>query len=63
MEFLPFIFIAVVAVFFAVACRNMAVSRNRNPTTWAVLGFVFGLLAVIAISVMGRQSRPAPPIR
>ena len=33
MEFVPFIFIAIVAVVFAVICRNMAVSRNRNPTT------------------------------
>ena len=63
MEFAPFIVIAVWAVFFAVVCRNMAVSRNRNPTTWVVLGFVFGILAV-AISIMGHQSRrPAPPIR
>ncbi len=64
MEFVPFIFIAIVAVVFAVICRNMAVSRNRNPTTWAALGFVFGILAVIAISIMGHQSqRPAPSIR
>ena len=64
MDFVPFIVIAVFAVFFAVVCRNMAVSRNRNPTTWVVLGFVFGILAVIAISIMGHQSRrPAPPIR
>ena len=64
MEFAPFIAIAVWAVFFAVVCRNMAVSRNRNPTTWAVLGFVFGILAVVAISIKGHESRrPAPPIR
>ena len=64
MEFVPYIFIAIAAVFFAVVCRNMAVSRNGNPTTWVVLRFVFGILAVIATSIMGHQSRrPAPPIR
>ena len=64
MDFVPFIVIAVWAVFFAVVCRNMAVSRNRNSNTWAALGFVFGILAVIAISIKGHESRrPAPPIR
>ncbi len=34
------------------ACYNMATAKNRNKELWAVIGLLFGVFAVIAISAM-----------
>ena len=34
------------------ACYNMAATKNRNKELWAVIGVLFGIFAVIIISVM-----------
>ncbi|MGC9505167.1 hypothetical protein [Baaleninema sp.] len=34
------------------ACYAIAKSKNRNHALWAVLGFLFGLIAVIIIAVL-----------
>jgi nitrate reductase NapE component len=36
----------------AYACYNIAKSKNRNKELWTILGIVFGLFAVVAISFM-----------
>jgi len=33
-------------------CYNTAESKRRNKELWAVLGFLFGIFAVIAISLL-----------
>jgi drug/metabolite transporter (DMT)-like permease len=34
------------------ACYQMAQSKNRNKELWAVLGVLFGIFAVIILSVL-----------
>lgn len=34
------------------ACYSIAKSKNRNKELWTVLGVVFGIFAVIAISFL-----------
>ncbi len=38
---------------FAWLCAEMAKTRNRNTTVWAILGFLFGLFAVIVLALIG----------
>jgi len=44
---------AVISGFANVAIAN---HKGRNPVIWGVLGFLFGLLAVIICAVMPRRS-------
>lgn len=39
---------------FAWLCVGMAKTRNRDTTTWGILGFLFGLLAVIVLALLGK---------
>lgn len=50
--FLPLI----IAILFAVACNRVAVSKGRGPALWAVLGFLFSLLALIVIALLPRKA-------
>lgn len=34
------------------ACYNIARAKNRNSELWALLGILFGIFAVIAISML-----------
>ena len=45
--------ILIVGALFAWLCAEMAKSRNRNTTVWAILGFLFGLFAVIVLALVG----------
>ncbi len=38
---------------FAWLCSEMAKTRNRDTTVWAILGFLFGLFAVIVLALIG----------
>ena len=38
---------------FAWLCAEMAETRNRDTTVWAILGFLFGLFAVIVLALIG----------
>jgi hypothetical protein len=49
------IFVGLATMWGAIA-RNMARKRGRNGTRWFWLGFVFGLLAVIVVALMGRTN-------
>jgi predicted PurR-regulated permease PerM len=49
------LFIALAAiVLFAWIASQMAKTRNRNQTTWAILGVLFGVFAIIALALMGK---------
>jgi branched-chain amino acid transport system ATP-binding protein len=53
------ILLILINVAFAVVCRRMAQARNRNADLWTALGFVFGIVAVIALAVLGRETARA----
>lgn len=46
--------ILIVGALFAWLCAEMAKTRNRNTTVWAILGFLFGLFAVIVLALVGK---------
>jgi uncharacterized membrane protein len=45
--------IIIVGALFAWLCAEMAETRNRDKTTWAILGFLFGLISVIVLALIG----------
>jgi uncharacterized membrane protein YhaH (DUF805 family) len=47
----------IVSVIFAVICYRMAIDRGRNGTLWAVLGFVFPLISLIVLLLLGRKEQ------
>ena len=59
------------AVVFAVICGFLANSKGRSVALWAVLGFLFGLIALIILAFLKKQpsasagggtfSAPPPP--
>lgn len=44
----------------AFVCSNMANSRGRSGGLWAVLGFFFGLLAILILAVIGNANNQQP---
>ena len=48
-----------VAGLFGWLCYGMAETRNRNTTTWAILGVLFGIFAVIVLALLGKVEKTA----
>jgi hypothetical protein len=48
----------IVAIIFAVICHRIAVGKGRGPVLWAILGFLFPLIALIVIALLPSK-RPA----
>jgi hypothetical protein len=46
-------------VFWAFCCGALAGRRNRDEPAWAVLGFLFGPLALIALACLGEEPQKA----
>ena len=46
-----------IAVLFALVCRSMARSRNRNQNLWTVLGFFFPLISMIILLIIGTDDK------
>lgn len=44
----------IVAALFGWLCHGMAKTRNRDTTTWAILGVLFGLISVIVLALLGK---------
>lgn len=42
---------------FAWLCVEMAKTRNRNTTTWGILGALFGFFAVIILALVGKVEK------
>lgn len=42
----------VIALIFAYICHRIAVSKGRGPVLWAILGFLFPLIALIIILIL-----------
>lgn len=57
------IFFLVIWLIFGGICALIAESRNRDRTTWLILGFIFGIFALVAILVMpkGEHGRKTCP--
>ncbi len=45
----------VIAILFAFACRTVAGNKGRGTTLWTVLGFFFGLIALIIIAILPKR--------
>ena len=43
-------------IVFAFICASMARHRNREPVLWGVLGFFFGIFAVLVLAAIGRNN-------
>jgi hypothetical protein len=46
----------IVAIVCAVVCRNIATTKGRGPTLWAILGFLFSLIALIVILILPKKT-------
>lgn len=49
------IFWLLVSSFFAYICSRIAKAQNRDPLIAAVMGFIFGLIAVIIYLIAGKK--------
>lgn len=62
---LIYLFVGIVC---AILCANIAKSKNREAGLWGVLGFFFGLIALIIIAVLDKREpgqvvgSPAPAL-
>jgi hypothetical protein len=43
----------------AAACSAIASHKNRSTVTWGILGFLFGVFALIACAVLPSRARSA----
>lgn len=46
------------AVYGAISCGMTAREKGRNVTAWILLGFLFGLLALIVVSLLQEKNYP-----
>jgi len=46
------------AVFGAISCGMTAREKGRNVTAWILLGFFFGLIALIIVSLLQEKNYP-----
>lgn len=58
-----FIIYIIIGSLFAFVSAKMASSRNRSSGLWGVLGFFFGIFAVLILAVIGKDNseRVSPP--
>lgn len=64
------IFAVILCVLLAIGCYRLALIRGRNPRLWFILGLLFGIFALIALSLLPPARRkkvvmqpnlPTPP--
>ena len=53
--------ILVICALLAWACSAVARWKGRSPRWGAVLGFFFGVIAIIVYALLPRRQRPEPP--
>ncbi len=46
----------IIAIAFAFGCRKIAENKGRGATLWTVLGFFFGLIALIIIAILPKKT-------
>lgn len=42
-------------------CASLAVQKGRSGVAWGILGFLFGLFALVIIAVLPRVTETMPP--
>lgn len=45
----------IVGLICAIICAGMAGSRGRSGVLWGILGFFFGLLAILVLAIIGKD--------
>ena len=50
------IIVLAIGAFWAVIGSNMAATRGRNTTAWAIAGFLVGLFAIIPLAIIGKTA-------
>ncbi len=46
----------IISLLFAFGCNRIAVRKGRGPVLWAILGFLFSIIALIVIAILPRRS-------
>lgn len=49
----------IIAIVCAYACYRIALGKGRGPVLWAMLGFLFPLIALIVIALLPRKEATA----
>ncbi|MGI9187219.1 MAG: hypothetical protein ACR2J9_06825 [Gaiellales bacterium] len=47
----------VISVVFAIVCASLAGGRNRSRVGWAILGFIFPIIALVVLLILGKKNR------
>ena len=58
---MDFIFYVLVAALWGYICFRMAEKRNRDTVLGAILGALFGVIAVIGYAIAGDKVTPTKP--
>ena len=45
----------IISIVFAIVCASLAGSRNRHRVVWAILGFLFPIIALIVLLIIGKK--------
>ena len=45
----------IISTVFAIVCASLAGSRNRHRVVWAILGFLFPIIALIVLLIIGKK--------
>ena len=49
----------IISIVFAIVCASLAGSRNRHRVVWAILGFLFPIIALIVLLILGKKQPKA----
>ena len=56
---IPVISGLVISVVFAIVCASLAGGRNRSRVGWAILGFIFPIIALVVLRILGKKKTQA----
>ena len=56
---IPVISGLVISVVFAIVCASLAGGRNRSRVGWAILGFIFPIIALVVLLILGNKKTQA----
>jgi hypothetical protein len=56
---IPVISGLVISVVFAIVCASLAGGRNRSRVGWAILGFIFPIIALVVLLILGKKKTHA----
>lgn len=62
MEALLILFLVAIPIVCAFGCYRIALSKGRGAGLWGVLGFFFGLIALLIIALLPSVKAGAPAV-